>query len=88
IRYTTRRSSPNPSVLQEDAPRPCTTSLASKNMASSTSTRTTRTPPSLHYVTVSPKNRASRGQRMHTAHMHDGGWTQSGGVRGVLTAED
>ncbi|KAJ7633993.1 peptidase family C54-domain-containing protein [Mycena rosella] len=39
-------------------------------------------------VTVSPKNVASGGQRMHTARARDGGRTQSGGVRGVLTTED
>ncbi|KAJ7601868.1 hypothetical protein B0H17DRAFT_1238690 [Mycena rosella] len=39
-------------------------------------------------VTVSPKNVASGGQRMHTARARDGGRTRSGGVRGVLTTED
>ncbi|KAJ7249836.1 peptidase family C54-domain-containing protein [Mycena rebaudengoi] len=42
-------------------------------------------------VTVSPRPTAqgsSEGQCMHTARAHDGGRTQSGGVRGVLTTDD
>ncbi|KAJ7245089.1 hypothetical protein C8J57DRAFT_1191054 [Mycena rebaudengoi] len=42
-------------------------------------------------VTVSPRPTAqgrSEGQRMHTARARDGGRTQSGGVRGVLTTDD
>ncbi|KAJ7266019.1 hypothetical protein C8J57DRAFT_1718089 [Mycena rebaudengoi] len=42
-------------------------------------------------VTVSPHRTAQghgEGQRMQTARMRDGGRTQSGGVRGVLTTDD
>ncbi|KAJ7205877.1 hypothetical protein C8J57DRAFT_1615298 [Mycena rebaudengoi] len=42
-------------------------------------------------VTVSHRPTAqgrNEGQRMHTARARDGGCTQSGGVRGVLTADD
>ncbi|KAJ7442939.1 peptidase family C54-domain-containing protein [Mycena galericulata] len=44
-------------------------------------------------VTVSPRTAAGaaggqgQGQRMHTARARDGGRTQSGGVRGILTAD-
>ncbi|KAJ7494901.1 peptidase family C54-domain-containing protein [Mycena latifolia] len=40
----------------------------------------------LRNVTVSPRA-AAAGQRMHTARARDGGRTQSGGVRGVLTED-
>ncbi|KAJ7433638.1 hypothetical protein B0H11DRAFT_757814 [Mycena galericulata] len=41
-------------------------------------------------VTVSPRSGgvAASGQRMHTARARDGGRTQSGGVRGILTEEN
>ncbi|KAJ6522191.1 hypothetical protein DFH09DRAFT_1251014 [Mycena vulgaris] len=38
-------------------------------------------------VTVSPRTGGGGGQRMHTARARDGGRTQSGGVRGVLTED-
>ncbi|KAJ7109010.1 hypothetical protein C8R43DRAFT_183653 [Mycena crocata] len=38
-------------------------------------------------VTVSPRAGGGGGQRMHTARARDGGRTQSGGVRGILTED-